>query len=202
MEQLNTPAVKEAPDPLLKIALEMGPLLVFFGTYFFAGIIPATAAIMIATPIALIASRILLKRIAIMPVVTGVLVLIFGSLTIYLRDPTFMYIKPTILYLFFASALAGGLISRKLLLKLLLGEAWQLRDEGWRLLTLRWIGFFVFLALINEVVWRHFSENNWVNFKTFGVMPLILLFAMAQVSLIAKYQIPDVSSKEFEITSA
>ena len=157
---------------------------------------------MIATAISLIASRILLKRIPLMPLVTGAFVLIFGSLTIYLRDPTFIKIKPTVLYLLFACTLAGGLFFRKLLLKMLLSEALQMRDEGWRLLTLRWIGFFLFLAVANEIVWRNFSEATWVSFKSFGAMPLTFLFMMAQLSLIAKYQLPEVSSKGSEITSA
>lgn len=216
MEQSNTPAAKAAVNPVLKLALEMGPLVVFFGTYAFvkggnaeagvAGditrIVYATVALMIATAISLIASRILLKRIPLMPLVTGAFVLIFGSLTIYLRDPTFIKIKPTVLYLLFACTLAGGLFFRKLLLKMLLSEALQMRDEGWRLLTLRWIGFFLFLAVANEIVWRNFSEATWVSFKSFGAMPLTFLFMMAQLSLIAKYQLPEVSSKGSEITSA
>jgi len=211
LEQSNPPAAKQAANPLLKFALDMGPLLVFFATYTFVKggnpeddvtrIIYATAALMIVTPISLIASRILLKRIPTMPLVTGVLVLIFGGLTIYLRDPTFIYIKPTILYLLFACALAGGLLFRRLLLKNLLSEALQMRDEGWRLLTFRWIGFFLFLALTNEIVWRNFPEH-WATFKTFGAMPMTFLFMMAQLSLIAKYQIPEVPSDRPEITSA
>ena len=156
---------------------------------------------MIATAVSLIASRILLKRLPVMPLVTGALVLIFGSLTIYLRDPTFIKIKPTILYLLFAAALAGGLLSGKLLLKILLGEAFQIRDEGWRLLTQRWIGFFVALAILNEVVWRNFTESTWVVFKSFGVAPLMMVFMAAQISLIMKYQTPEVPSGESEASS-
>lgn len=203
MEQENNSGGKK-PDPMLKLALDMGPLIAFFGTYAWvkgeAGvadvtrIIYATTALMIATAISLVASRVLLKRIPVMPLVTGVFVLIFGSLTIYLRDPTFIKIKPTILYLLFAGVLAGGLYFRKLLLKILLSEALQMRDEGWRLLTRRWIGFFIGLAVLNEVVWRTFSEATWVAFKSFGVIPLMVLFMAAQISLIMKYQLPDVSS--------
>ena len=202
------------PDPMLKIALDMGPLVVFFGTYAWAKsdaleagvtdikrIVYATTALMIATAVSLIASRILLKRIPLMPMVTGVFVLIFGSLTIYLRNPTFIYIKPTILYLMFASALAGGLYFGKLLLKNLLSEAMQMRDEGWRILTQRWIGFFLVLAILNEAVWRNFPEATWVAFKSFGVMPLSVVFMAAQISLIMKYQIPDVSSGKSEASS-
>ncbi len=213
MEQSNGAGKKPETNPMLKIALEMGPLVVFFGTYAWvkgdpaAGaadvtrIIYATVALMIATAVSLIASRILLKRLPVMPLVTGALVLIFGSLTIYLRDPTFIKIKPTILYLLFAAALAGGLLSGKLLLKILLGEAFQIRDEGWRLLTQRWIGFFVALAILNEVVWRNFTESTWVVFKSFGVAPLMMVFMAAQISLIMKYQTPEVPSGESEASS-
>jgi intracellular septation protein len=212
MAQKNSGGKK--PDPMLKIALDMGPLVVFFGTYAWAKsdaleagvtdikrIVYATTALMIATAVSLIASRVLLKRIPLMPMVTGVFVLIFGSLTIYLRNPTFIYIKPTILYLMFASALAGGLYFRKLLLKNLLSEALQMQDEGWRRLTQRWIGFFLVLAILNEAVWRNFPEATWVAFKSFGVMPLSIIFMAAQISLIMKYQIPDVSSGKSEASS-
>jgi intracellular septation protein len=212
MVQKNSGGKK--PDPMLKIALDMGPLVIFFGTYAWAKsdaleagatdikrIVYATTALMIATAVSLIASRILLKRIPLMPMVTGVFVLIFGSLTIYLRNPTFIYIKPTILYLMFASALAGGLFLRKLLLKNLLSEAMQMQDEGWRILTQRWIGFFLMLAILNEAVWRNFPEATWVAFKSFGVMPLSIIFMAAQISLIMKYQIPDVSSGKSEAPS-
>jgi intracellular septation protein len=212
MVQKNSGGKK--PDPMLKIALDMGPLVVFFGTYAWAKsdalqagatdikrIVYATTALMIATAVSLIASRILLKRIPLMPMVTGVFVLIFGSLTIYLRNPTFIYIKPTILYLMFAGALAGGLYFRKLLLKNLLSEAMQMQDEGWRILTQRWIGYFLMLAILNEAVWRNFPEATWVAFKSFGVMPLSIIFMAAQISLIMKYQIPDVSSAKSEASS-
>lgn len=202
------------PDPMLKLALDMGPLVIFFGTYAWAKsdaleagatdikrIVYATTALMIATAVSLIVSRILLKRIPLMPMVTGVFVLIFGSLTIYLRNPTFIYIKPTILYLMFAGALAGGLFFRRLLLKNLLSEAMQMQDEGWRILTQRWIGFFLMMAVLNEAVWRNFPEATWVAFKSFGAMPLSIVFMAAQISLIMKYQIPDVSSEKSEAPS-
>ena len=213
MEQANGGSKKPDTNPMLKLALEMGPLVIFFGTYAWAKgdaaagaadvtrIIYATVALMIATPVSLIASQILLKRIPVMPLVTGVFVLIFGGLTIYLRDPTFIKIKPTILYLLFAGALGGGLFFGKLLLKNLLGEALQMQDEGWRLLTQRWIGFFIVLAIMNEAVWRNFTETTWVAFKSFGVMPLTIAFMLAQLSLIMKYQTPDVSSGKPEASS-
>ena len=212
MVQLNAVKSKQDVNPLLKLVLEMGPLALFFGTYVFLGrgsgdavdinrIIYSTGALMIATVISLVASRMLLKRIPVMPLVTGVFVLFFGTLTIWLQDATFIKIKPTILNLFFASALAGGLLFRKLLLKIVLGEVLQLEDEGWRILTLRWIGFFIVLAILNEIVWRGFSTDTWVSFKSFGIMPLTFLFMMSQITLIMKHQTPAVSSPESQIPS-
>ncbi len=214
MEQVKAVKAKQEVN-LLKLVLDMGPLVIFFVTYALASgstgspgvagdmkrIIYATVALMIATAISLVASRVLLKRIPVMSLVTGVFVMVFGSLTWYLQDGTLIKIKATILYALFAAALAGGLLFRKLLLKLLLGEALQMQDEGWRLLTLRWIGFFIFLAIMNEVVWRNFSEPTWVSFKSFGVMPLTFLFMMAQITLIMKYQTPDVSSEKSDASS-
>ncbi len=202
MEEAKAAEAKQAPNPALKLALEMGPLVIFFIMNSRAGIFYATGALMIATLISLFASRILLKRIPVMPLVTGVFVLVFGSLTLFLQDATFIKIKPTILNLIFASALAGGLIFRKLLLKIVLGEVIHMRDEGWRLLTIRWIAFFIFLAIMNEAVWRNFSEPTWVSFKTFGVMPLTFLFMISQITLIMKHQIPAVSSAQPEAPSA
>ncbi len=210
MEQVRAIKAKRDSNPFLKLALEMGPLFVFFATYAFAGgaesahdmrrIIYATAALMIATLVSLVGSRVFLKRIPVMPLVSGILILVLCTLTIYLQNPTFIKIKPTILYLLFASVLAGGLLSGKLLLKIVLDEVLRMQDEGWRLLTLRWIGYFIFLAIINEAVWRNFSEPTWVAFKSFGVMPLTFLFMMAQITLIMKYQTPDVSSEKSDVS--
>ncbi len=191
---------KQDVTPFLKIILEMGPLAIFFISNGVKGIFFATAALMVATIISLIASRLLLKRIPVMPLVTGIFVMVFGSLTIYLQDATFIKIKPTILNLLFASALGGGLLFGKLLLKIVLGEVLQMQEEGWRILTIRWVGFFIFLAIMNEIVWRNFSESFWVSFKSFGVMPLTLLFMMSQVSLIMKYQVIEVPASS-EVSS-
>jgi intracellular septation protein len=199
--RINGVKAKQDVNPLLKIGLEMGPLVVFFTVYIVKDIYYATAALMVATLVSLIASRLLLKRLPIMALVTGAFVMVFGSLTIYLQNPTFMYVKPTILNLVFAAVLAGGLLFRKLLLKIVLSEALQLQDKGWRLLTFRWIGFFIFLAIMNEIVWRNFSERAWAQYKTFGVMPLTMLFMMAQITLIVKYQLQEVSSEPSEIST-
>jgi intracellular septation protein len=150
---------------------------------------------MAATLISLITSRIFLKRVPVLALVTGVFVMIFGFLTIYLHDDTFIKIKPTIVNTLFAVILAAGLYFRRPVLKLALGEILQMQEEGWRLLTLRWIGFFLFLAVLNEVIWRNFSTDTWVSFKSFGIMPLTFLFMMFQITLIMRHQISEVSSE-------
>ena len=195
MEQLDTPKRKRDVSPFLKLALEVGPLAVFFITNGKFGIFYATASFMAATLISLITSRIFLKRIPVLALVTGVFVMIFGFLTIYLHDDTFIKIKPTVVNTLFAFILAAGLYFRRPVLKLAFGEILQMREEGWRLLTLRWIGFFLFLAVLNEVVWRNFSTDTWVSFKSFGLMPLTFFFMMFQITLIMRHQISEVSSE-------
>jgi intracellular septation protein len=195
VEQLDTPKSKRDVSPFLKLALEVGPLAVFFITNGKFGIFYATASFMAATLISLVTSRIFLKRIPVLALITGVFVMIFGFLTIYLHDDTFIKIKPTVVNTLFAFILAAGLIFRRPVLKLALGEILQMREEGWRLLTLRWIGFFLFLAVLNEVVWRNFSTDTWVSFKSFGLMPLTFFFMMFQITLIMRHQISEVSSE-------
>ena len=195
MEHLDTPNKKRDVSPLLKLALEVVPLAVFFITNGKFGIFYATASFMAATLISLVTSRIFLKRIPVLALVTGVFVMIFGFLTIYLHDDTFIKIKPTVVNTLFAFILAAGLYFRRPVLKLALGEILQMREEGWRLLTLRWIGFFLFLAVLNEVVWRNFSTDTWVSFKSFGLMPLTFFFMMFQITLIMRHQISEVSSE-------
>jgi len=189
VKQLIVLAPRQHVNPLLKLALEVGPLVIFFVCNAKLGIFYATAAFMVATCISLTASRVLLKRIPILALVTGIFVLAFGFLTIYLHDDTFIKIKPTIVNVLFAAILAAGLYFRRNILKLVLGEVLHLSEEGWRLLTLRWAGFFIFLALLNEVVWRNFSTATWVGFKSFGIMPLTFLFMMSQITLIMRHQI-------------
>jgi intracellular septation protein len=173
----------------IKLIVELGPLLVFFIGNSRYGIFAGTAAFMAATVVSLAASQILLKRIATMPLITGVFVLVFGGLTLWLQDAEFIKIKPTIVNGLFAAILFGGLLTKRLFLKVVFGDVMQLSEEGWRVLTLRWTLFFVFLALLNELVWRSFSTDTWVAFKVFGIMPITFLFALAQVGILKKYEI-------------
>lgn len=176
------------PRPLLKLLVELGPLIAFFLVYSRAGIYWATGVLMVATVLSLIASWSLFGRLLAMPVVTAVLVVVFGGLTFWLDDPRFIKVKPTIINLLFAGVLLVGLVTRRPLLKVLFGEAFKLTEEGWRKLSIRWTVFFLILAVLNELVWRNFSEGTWVNFKVFGILPLTLVFAMAQIGLIKRHE--------------
>jgi intracellular septation protein len=131
---------------------------------------------------------VLLGRVSPVIIATAVLVVVFGGLTFWFGDAHFIKMKPTIINLLFAGVLLGGLLTGRPLLKLLFGEAFNLTEEGWRKLTLRWMVFFVVMAVLNEIVWRNFSEAAWVNFKVFGILPLTLIFAMSQIGLIKRYE--------------
>jgi intracellular septation protein len=184
----------------LKLLIDFGPLFAFFVVYFGAvflgverdrpdaGLYWATGVLMVTTVAALVASRLLLGRFSVPPLVTALLVVVFGALTIWLQEPRFIMIKPTVIYLFFVGVLAFGLITRRPLLKVLMGEALQLTDEGWRKLTLRWLVFFAAMALLNELVWRSFDRSIWVLFKFWGILPLTFAFAAAQAGLIRRYE--------------
>jgi intracellular septation protein len=174
-------------SPGLKLLIELGPLLVFFGVNAAYGIYAATAAFMVVTLISLAYAFWRYHKLPIMPLVSGAVVLVFGTLTLYLRDDTFIKLKPTLVYLIFAAVLGAGLLLKKPLLELLLGSAFNLSDEGWRKLTVRWVLFFVAMAVVNELVWRNFSTDVWVSFKAFGFLPITFLFALAQMPLIQRY---------------
>ncbi|MDO8423008.1 MAG: septation protein A [Parvibaculum sp.] len=194
---------KERSGPQwLRTALELGPLVVFFlanarahvlfGNEPAQNIYYATGIFMVAIAASLIVSYVRFRRVPTMPLVTGVFVLVFGSLTLWLQDDMFIKLKPTLVNLLFASGLLGAAFFGKPLLKQLFDGAFNLTDEGWMVLTKRWGFFFVLLALINEIVWRNFSTDFWVNFKLFGIMPLTIVFAMAQVGVLTRYAVkPD-----------
>ncbi len=171
-----------------KLALEVGPLVVFFVTNSQLDIFWGTGAFMVATVIALSLSKALFGRIPLMPLISGVFVLSFGGLTLFLNDALFIKLKPTIVNTLFAAILFGGLLYGQSLLRYLFGDVFRLTDEGWRVLTFRWALFFVFLAVLNEVVWRNFSDDFWVNFKLFGVIPITMIFGIMQFSIIKRYE--------------
>ncbi len=173
-------------NPLLKLAIEIGPLATFFIAYSRAGLMTATGLFMAATLIALAVAYALERRIPIMPLVAGVVVFVFGGLTLLLDDETFIKLKPTIVNALFAAILFGGLVFRRSLLKPLFGPVFQLDEEGWRVLTVRWAFFFTAVAVLNEIVWRSTTTDVWVNFKVFGILPLTLAFSIAQLPLIRR----------------
>jgi len=143
---------------------------------------------MIAVLAALAAGYAIERRISPMPVFTAVLVLIFGGLTLYLKNDTFIKMKPTVLYALFGLTLLGGLFFGRLFVKYIFASAFELREEGWRKLTYRWGFFFLGLAILNEIMWRSLPTGDWVKFKVFGIIPLIGLFAAAQLPLVMKYE--------------
>lgn len=177
----------ELRPQLLKLVLELGPLVIFFVVNARADIFAATAWFMGAMVISLVLSKLIMKRIAIMPLVTGVVVLVFGGLTLYLQDDTFIKMKPTIVNVLFGGVLLGGMVFGQSLLKYVFGEVYKLQERGWWLMTLRWGVFFFVLAILNEVVWRNFTTDQWVAFKVWGIMPLTLVFSMFQLPLLNKY---------------
>jgi intracellular septation protein len=176
-------------NPMLKLALDIGPLILFFAANARFGIYAATASFMVAIVVALGVSYALTRHLPVMPLVTAVLVLIFGGLTLVLHDELFIKVKPTIIYLLFAGALLGGLAFRKPLLGMVFDSVFNLTEEGWRKLTLRWAVFFLVLAVLNEIVWRTQTTDFWVSFKLFGVVPLTMLFGALQVPLLNKYEV-------------
>lgn len=205
-------AKKAQLNPLLKLVLDLGPLLLFFlanarpalflplvspilpgdtasGEH--TGIFVATAVFMVAVVAALAVSYALTRHLPVMPLVTAVIVLVFGSLTLVLHDELFIKLKPTIIYLLFGVVLLGGLAAGKSLLGMVFDSVFHLTEEGWRKLTLRWALFFFALAILNEIVWRSQTTDVWVSFKVFGVVPLTFLFAALQYPLLTRYAAPE-----------
>ena len=177
----------ELKPQLIKMALELGPLVVFFIVNSRADIFVGTAWFMGAMVLSLALSWLLLKRVALMPLVTGFVVLIFGGLTLWLHDETFIKMKPTVINSLFGAVLLGGMLFRLSLLKYVFGDVYKLKPQGWTVLTLRWGLFFFFLAILNEVVWRTQTTDFWVAFKVWATMPLTIIFAALQIPVLSKY---------------
>jgi len=183
---------------LIRLALDFGPLAVFFAAFKFFGIFAATAVFMVAALAAVAVEYWRERRVAPMPLLTAGLVLVLGGLTLYSGNPVFIKMKPTVLYAFFGVLLMCGLAFNRFFIKYVLAQVLELSDAGWRTLTWRWGVFFFALAGLNELVWRHFSTPIWVDFKVFGVIPLFFLFAIAQTPLIMKHEIQPDPKQETE----
>jgi len=173
---------------LLKLALEIGPLVAFFTITNLYDIYIATACFVPMTVVSLIASWLLLKRVAMMPLISGFFVVVFGGMTLYLHNDLFIKMKPTILDSLFAAILFGGLLMGKSWLKYLFEDEIHLTDDGWRILTFRWACFFALLAVLNEIIWRNFSPAFWSGFKLYGIIPLTIIFTLSQLGLLKKYE--------------
>ena len=210
-------AKKPQLNPMLKIVLDLGPLVLFFvansrpalflplvapilpadiATGERAGIFVATAVFMVAIVAALVVSYVMTRHLPVMPMVTAIIVLVFGSLTLVLHDEHFIKLKPTIIYLLFGGVLLGGLAFGKPLLSMVFDSVFHLTEEGWRKLTVRWALFFFALAILNEIVWRTQTTDVWVSFKVFGVVPLTFLFGALQYPLLTKYAAPEAKQGE------
>jgi intracellular septation protein len=174
-------------NPLLKLALDVGPLVLFVIANARFGIFAATGSFMVAIVAALLVSYAMTKQWPIMPVVTAIVVLVFGGLTLALHDETFIKLKPTIIYVLFGGTLLAGYIFDKSFLAIVLDSVFHLTEEGWRKLTLRWGVFFFALAVLNEVIWRTQSTDFWVNFKLYGFVPLTFVFAAMQYPLLMRH---------------
>ena len=176
----------------IKFITDFGPLLVFFSFYYKneKDLTIAIPPFIVATLIALAIVWILEKKIPIVPLLGGILITLFGGLTIYFDNPIFIYIKPTIINILFGlTLLFGKFFTNEPILKKLLGKSLLLTDEGWKILNLRWVYFFFALALINEIIWRTQSEEFWVNFKVWGILPLTIIFTGFQISIINKHRL-------------
>ena len=178
--------------PIIKLLADFGPLLIFFVIYFNNdnNLKIAIPPFVVATLVALAVVYFLEKRIPMVPLTGGILITLFGGLTLYFDNKIFFYMKPTIINLLFAVVLFfGKFFTKKPLLKIFFQNAFDLEDEGWKKLNYRWIGFFIFVAILNEIVWRTQSEVFWVNFKVWGLLPISFIFAASQFPLINKYKL-------------
>jgi intracellular septation protein len=185
-------------NPLLKLVLELGPLVLFFMANAYSDrfgvaegrrIFAATAVFIVVTLVALTVHYALVRKLPIMPLVSGVVVVVFGGLTLWLDNEAFIKLKPTIVNTLFGVVLLVGLYFGKPLLAVVLDSVFELTDEGWRKLTFRWALFFFVLAVLNEIVWRTQTTDVWVSFKVFGIMPITVLFALLQTPLLMRHEL-------------
>ena len=178
----------------LKFTTDFGPLAIFFYYYYNSdkNLSVAIPPLIVATLIALLIVWLIEKKIPMMPLISGVLITFFGGLTIYFNNPIFVYVKPTIINILFALALLfGKYFTNEPVLKKIMGKSIILTNMGWELLNRRWVYFFFALALLNECIWRTQTEEFWVNFKVWGMLPITLIFTIFQVQLINKHKLDE-----------
>ncbi len=185
-EPQGDPATKQ-PAGWIKPAIEFGSLIAFFVAFQLGGIYAATITFMVAHPLSMLAAKKWLGHIAKMQWFTLVVVMVMGGLTLWLQDETFVKMKLTVINIIFASILLFGLLTNRLFVKTLMGSALEMPDAGWKLMTRNLIGFMYGIAAVNEFIWRNFSTDTWVNFKTFGYMGAFFIFMIAQAPFLAKY---------------
>ena len=175
----------------IKFITDFGPLLIFFTFYYRSekNLIIAIPPFIVATIIAIAVVWFLEKKIPMVPLLGGLFITLFGGLTIYFDNPIFIYIKPTIINILFGCGLlVGKFFTDEPLLKKMLGNSLSLTEEGWKVLNSRWVYFFFGLALLNEIIWRTQSEEFWVNFKVWGILPITIIFTAFQISVINKFK--------------
>ena len=178
----------------LKFLTDFGPLIIFFYFYYESekNLKVAIPPFIVATIIALVVVWFLEKKIPKVPLISGILITLFGGLTLYFDNPVFIFIKPTIINILFGVTLIfGKYFSEEPILKKIMGKSVLLTNEGWEILNKRWIYFFFGLAVLNELVWRTQSEEFWVNFKVWGLLPITFIFTAFQIGLINKYKIDE-----------
>src|ERR1700710_2487502 len=180
---------KTTPHPLFKLATELGPLMVFFIANAKFNLFVATGAFMVAIVASMIGSYVVTRHVAVMALLTAVVVIVFGTVPLVLHAETFIKVKPTIIYGLFAAVLGGGLLFGRSFIAIMFDQMFNLTPRGWRLLTMRWALFFFAMAILNEVIWRTQSTDFWVGFKAFGVIPLTMIFAVAQMPLTKRYHL-------------
>jgi len=176
---------------IIKFVTDFGPLLIFFIVYYKSdkNLVTAIPPLIIATLIAVFLVYVIEKKVPYVPLVGALLISLFGGLTIFFKNPIFLYLKPTIINILFAAILWGGkTFFKKNLLEVFFKGSIKLEDIGWNKLMYRWIGFFLFLAVLNEAIWRTQTEEIWVNFKVWGILPITFIFTMFQVPLIQKFK--------------
>jgi intracellular septation protein len=188
---MSETSARRSLSPGAKLAIELGPLVVFFAANAKLGIYWGTGLFMAAMAVAVGTSYAVERKVAVMPLVALGFVLVFGGLTIALEDEVFIKLKVTIVNVLFGAILLVGLAVGKPLLRTVLGASLQLTDEGWRKLTLRWALFFLALAAANEAVWRNVDTSTWVAFKSFGILPLSLVFMLSQAPMLKRHALPE-----------